>query len=96
MVAEDACENAVECAHPQARRHVVAGHGAYALTHLACGLVGECERHYAPWLHALRQQVGYLAGDDPRLAGTGSGNDELRAVAVQHGCSLGIVEVVQI
>ena len=64
------------------------------LGHLACRLVGEGDRHDVPGAHPpLADQVGDAVGDDPGLARAGSGQDEERSLAVQHGRFLGRVQV---
>jgi hypothetical protein len=66
------------------------------LAHLPGGLVGEGDRQDAPGGHAAGEdQVGHPAGDDPRLPRAGAGEDQERSVAVEHGLTLGRVEVLE-
>ncbi len=68
-----------------------------AFLHLASRLVGEghCQdilrRHFAP-----TKQPGDALGDDPRLAGSGAGQDQQRPLGVLHRLALFLVQSGQI
>ena len=59
------------------------------LLHLAGGLVGEGDGQDVARPHALLQQLGDAAGDDPGLAAAGPGQDQQRALDVRDGRLLG-------
>ena len=60
-----------------------------ALEHLECGAIGERQRQDLGRLGPLLgDQPGDPAGDDRRLAGSRSGDDEERSVAMGHGLAL--------
>lgn len=91
MQTQDAEQDGVESAHPQAPG-AVADERCDALFHLAGGLVGERQGHDAVCLHSQLQQVGYLVRQDARLAGAGAGYHQLGPGAVFHGGALRVVE----
>ena len=65
---QDARKDAVEGTHIEMLHQVVAHQFSYTLLHLPSRLVGKGERHNAPRLHALLQQVGYLISKHTRLS----------------------------
>ena len=59
------------------------------LPHLLGRLVGERQGHDAPGVDAhFLDQIGDAVGDDPRLAGTGPGEDQQRPLDVLGGFPL--------
>ncbi len=63
--------------------------GLDPFAHLAGRLVGECQGEDGFRRDAGVEEMGHSAGDDPRLAGTGPGKDQDRAVDVRHRLALG-------
>ncbi len=85
---EDACAERVECAHRDVAP-VLADQPEDALAHLRGGLVREGHREDVPRLHAPdADQVRDAVGQDARLARSGTGQDQERAVARGDGTSL--------
>ena len=72
---QDTCTHAVERAHPQVARHLVAHQPNDALLHLARGFVGEGQGEDVSGGYALGEQVSNLIGEHTRLARACSGND---------------------
>ena len=69
---------------------------ADAFAHLASRLVGEGQGQDVPGFEAvLLQQIGYLVGQHARLARTGTGNHQLRPVAIFHRFALTLVQLFQ-
>ena len=69
--------------------HAALGHQAFhTLLHLTRGFVGEGDGENVPGPDAARDHVSHAAGDDSRLAGAGSGEDEQRAINGAHGLPL--------
>ena len=60
--------------------------------HLGRGPAGEREQQDALGRHALVDEAGDAAREGPGLAGAGSGDHQKRAVAVQDGVALPVVE----
>ena len=58
------------------------------LAHLGGGLVGERDGEDPRRVRALVDQVGDAVGEHPRLAGSGTGDDEQRTVAVHDRVEL--------
>ena len=96
IAAQQAGKDGVERAHPQLGCHIGACQRLDALTHLACGLVGERERHDAPWFIALMEQVHDLIGQHTRLSRPRTGNHQLRPVAILDRGALLVVQFLQI
>ena len=94
--AQQACEDAVESAHPEAPCGVAAYKAFDALTHLLCSLVGECKRHYAPWLESVAEQVHYLVGEHAGFARAGTRYHKLGTVEIHHGITLLRIELCEI
>ena len=95
LAPEQARAHRVERRHPRARRRV-AEQRRHALLHLLGRLVREGDRdHLAGVRVAGADEVGDAVGDDARLARPGAGEDEQRAVDLQHGLALFGVQFVK-
>ncbi len=68
----------------------------HPLAHLFRRFIGEGHGQDAGGFNALLEQLGNAAGDDPGLAGAGSGKQQQRAVFVQYGGALLGIEAVEI
>ena len=65
-------------------------------SHLLGGLVREGDRQHLVGLRvAVTDEIGRAIGDDARLARAGAGQDQQRALAVQHGALLFGIELVE-
>mgnify|MGYP000153142796 CR=1 FL=1 len=85
----------VEGADPHAA-HIERQHGREARHHLACRLVGEGHRQHATRRNlAGLQQPGNARGQHARLARTGAGQNQARALHVIDGRLLGRVQAGQ-
>ena len=79
-----------------APRRRVAEQRLDALPHLLGRLVGEGDRdHLAGVRVAVADEVRDAVGDDARLAGPGAGEDQQRAVHLEHGLALFGVQLVE-
>ena len=67
---------------------------ADAILHFVGGLVGERQRKDVPGLHALLDEIGNLIRQHTGLTRSGTGNDQLRTVAIFNGQALALVQVV--
>ena len=85
VLAQDARKDRVERTHADIAAAVIGDHLCDALAHLLGGLVGEGERQDVEGRHALLDHIGDARGQHARLARTGAGNNERRAVVVDHG-----------
>ena len=93
---QDAEEDAVKGAHPEARGHLLPHPAGHALLHLAGGLVGKGQRQDVPRLHALIQQVSHLVGQHTRLSRARPGYHQRGAVQILHRPPLALIQIVQI
>ena len=91
---QDTQEHAVEGAHPQVARTVLAHALAYTVAHLARRLVGEGERQYAPRLQAQLHEVGHLVGEHTCLARARTRNHQRGAIVIGHSLQLALIEFV--
>ena len=92
---EDAGEDAVEGAHPEAsglRIPLWAKQFCDPLLHLPGRLVGEGEGQDTEGVHPLGQQVGDADGEHPGLARPGAGDHQVGPRGVQDGLALGLVQ----
>ena len=94
--AQDAGENRVEGAHPQAAAHTARNERRDAFAHLLGGLVRKREREDGVRLHALREHVGDPAGEHARLARAGPGDDQRGPLVIHRSVALGGVEVLDV
>ncbi len=94
--AQQSGENTVECPHPQLRGHSRADHLLDALPHLFGGLVGKCKSQYTPWLIAMVQQMYNLICEHTCLARPGAGYYQLRAIIVDYGVALLVIQLQKI
>ena len=94
--AEDAGEDAMEGAHPEGCCLLGRDKLGYAVAHLAGGLVREGQGQYVPGLHALFQEVGYLVGEDARLAAACSCNDKRGGIVAEHRFALAGIEFFEV
>jgi hypothetical protein len=85
---EHAKPEAVERRDDELLGELFAGKLHHALFHLFGGLVREGDGEDRTGEHATREQPSDASGDDARLAGPGSGQDEQRARVVFHGFAL--------
>ncbi len=85
--AQDADARRVERRHPH-RLDDRPDEGSDPLAHLGGGLVGERDGEDSGGMRALVDQVRDAVGEHPRLAGSGAGDDEQRAVAVHDRVEL--------
>ena len=88
FVPEEAEENGMERTHVQHPCLLDADERADTLFHLVRRFVGERESHDFPRTVAVLHEVGYLVGQHPRLAGTGSRDDECVAGNVFYRSTL--------
>ena len=86
----------MECPHPQLRGHSRADHLLDALPHLFGGLVGKCKSQYTPWLIAMVQQMYNLICEHTCLARPGAGDYQLRAIIVDYGVALLVIQLQKI
>ncbi len=95
LAPEQAGAHRVERRHPRTRRRV-AQQRRHALPHLFGRLVCERDRDHLAGVGVARaNQVGDAVGDDARLPGPGAGQNEQRAVDLQHRLALFGVEFVR-
>ena len=87
-------KHAVEGTHPQVASPMLPHPASYALTHLACRLIGKCECQYAPWLQAQFHQVGHLIGEHTGLARSCTGNHQRGSIIIGHCSQLALIEFV--
>ena len=95
MPTQDADAQRVECADRRLLRLAVPIRQAplgyqpfYTFLHLAGGFVCESDGKNVTGPDAARDHVSHAAGDDARLAGAGTGEDEQRAVNGAHSLPL--------
>ena len=94
--AQQSGENTVKCPHPQLRGHSRADHLLDALPHLFGGLVGKCKSKYTPWFIAMAQQMYNLICEHTCLARPGAGYYQLRAIIVDYGVALLVIQLQKI
>ena len=94
--AEDPAADVVESTDPDRPRHRRPDQPVDALPHLVGRFVGEGHRQDAGRRNALvAQQVSHPVGQHPRLAATGTSQDQQRAAGVRDRFSLGRVQVLE-
>ena len=96
IAAQQARENRVERAHPQLGGDIGSRQRLDALTHLSGCLVGERQRHDAPGLVPLLQQVHDFIGEHTGFARACTGNHQLRSVAVLDSRPLLFIQFLEI
>ena len=89
---EDTSTGSMKCGD---KRHIAAAEQlGDAFGHFFGRLVGERDRQNVPGAHPLfTNKPGDTIGDNPRLARTGTGQNQQRSFAVQNGLFLRRVEV---
>ena len=96
VLAQHAHADGVEGGHQRRPEPDGREEGFHAPRHLAGGLVGEGDGEDGARVHAPHaDQVGDAMGDDARLAASGRGEDEERAVAGDDGLALRRIEVAE-
>jgi len=71
---------------------VVAQYVLHPLFHFFGGLVGKGEGQYVKRVHPLCHQVGNAGGKHFGFSGAGSGHNHERAIHMQHGFPLPLIQ----
>ena len=91
---ENARKHRVERTHLQIAGIVSTHQSAYTLFHLACCLIGECERQDVPRIHMMmRQQISYLIRQHTRLTRACTSDNQLRTITIRDGFTLSLIEL---
>ncbi len=88
MIAEQACEYGMECAHPQPVGNPCPYKFLYAFTHFACSFVCERKCHDSVWFVTIGKEVHDFVCKHPGFARSGTGYHQLRPVEVFHSLAL--------
>ena len=85
-------KNRMERTHPKESCTLLAHLPGNTLLHFTGSFVSESQCQDIPGIVTVLEQIGYLISEHTRLSGTGTGDDQRRAITVEHRRTLAFIK----
>ena len=82
----------MERTHPKESCTLLAHLPGNTLLHFTGSFVSESQCQDIPGIVTVLEQIGYLISEHTRLSGTGTGDDQRRAITVEHRRTLAFIK----